>query len=74
MNDPHVVALFYNVKHKKSVDYSEAKPLKRDEEKFTITIANDKACFTMKAHCATEEKAREAVEEYIQVWELDAAL
>ena len=75
MNDPHVVALFYNVKPSAAVDYSEAKPLEHEEEKFKITIANDKACFTMKkAHYATEEKAREAVEEYIQVWELDAAL
>ena len=74
MNDPHVVALSYNVKHSMSVDYSDAKPLEHKEEKFTITIANDKACFTMKAHYATEEKALAAVEEYIQAWELDAAL
>ena len=74
MNDPHVVALFYNVKRSSSVDSSEMEPLKQEEEKFTITIANDKACFTMKAHYATEEEARKAVEEYIQVWELDAAL
>ena len=74
MNDPHVVALFYNVKHSASVDYSDAKPLEHEEDNFTITIANDKACFTMKAHYATEEKALAAVEEYIQVWELDAAL
>ena len=75
MNDPHVVALFYNVKRSSSVDSSEMEPLKHEEEeKFTLTIAHDKACFTMKAHYATEEEARKAVEEYIQVWELDAAL
>ena len=74
MNDPHVVALFYNVKHSASVDYSDAKPLEHEEKDFKITIENDKACFIMKAHYATEEEARKAVEEYIQVWELDAAL
>ena len=74
MNDPHVVALVYNVKHSASVDYSEAKPFEHEVENFKITIENDKACFTMKAHYATEEEARKAVEEYIQVWELDAAL
>ena len=74
MNDPHVVALFYNVKHSSSVDSSEMEPLKHEEEKFTITIENDKACFTMKADYATEEEAREAVKEYIQVWEIHAAL
>ena len=74
MNDPHVVALSYNVKHSASVDYSEAKPLEHKEKDFTIKIENNKACFTMNAHYATEEEAREAVEEYIEVWELDAAL
>ena len=74
MNDPHVVALCYNVKRSSPVDSSKMEPLEREEEKFRITIANDKGCFTMKAHYATKEEAREAVEEYIQVWELDAAL
>ena len=74
MNDPHVVALFYNVKHSAAVDYSEAKPLEHEEKDFTITIAKDKACFTMEAHYATEEEARKAVEEYIDVWEFAAGL
>ena len=74
MNDPHVVALFYNVKHSASVDYSEAKPLKHEEEEFTITIENDKACFTMKADYATGQEAREAVKDYIEAWEIRAAL
>ena len=74
MNDPHVVALFYNVKHSAAVDYSEAKPLEHEEKDFTITIAKDKACFTMKAHYATEEKARKPAEEYIQVREFAAGL
>ena len=74
MNDPHVVALFHNVKHSASVDHSEAKPLEHEGKDFTITIENDKARFTMKAHYATEEEARKAVEEYIEVWEFDAAL
>ena len=74
MNDPHVVALFYKVKHSALIDYREEEPLEHEEKDFTITIANDKACFTMKAHYATEEEAREAVEEYIQPWEIHAGL
>ena len=74
MNDPHVVALFYNVKHSTSVDYSDAKPLEHEEKDFTITIENDKACFTMEAHYATKEEALAAVEEYIQDWEFAAGL
>ena len=74
MNDPHVVALFYNVKHSAAVDYSDAKPLEHEEKDFKIKIENDKACFTMEAHYATEEEARKAVEEYIENWELTAGL
>ena len=74
MNDPHVVALFYDIKHSKSFDYSKADPLEREAKDFTIKIANDKACFTMTAHYSTKEEALKAVQEYIQVWEFDAAL
>ena len=76
MNDPHVVALFYNVKHSASVVYREEEPLEHEEKDFTIKIENDKACFTftMEEPYATEEEARKAVEEYIQIWEIHAGL
>ena len=74
MNDPHVVALFYNIKHDASVVYSKAKSLNREEKEFRIRIENENVTFTMKKHYATETEAREVVEEYICVWELDAAL
>ena len=74
MNDPHVVALFYNVKHSAAVDYSDAKPLEHEEDNFSVRIENKEVCFTMKAHYATEKEARKAVKEYIENWELTAGL
>ena len=74
MNDPHVVALFYNIKHSASVDYREAKPRDYEEDNFSVRIEDKKVCFTMKTHYATEEEALEAVREYIKRWEFAAGL
>ena len=74
MNDPHVVALIYNVRHKESVDYGEAKPLAFENDQFLVQAKDGKARFEMKDHCATEQKAREAIEPFIQDWEFDAGL
>ena len=74
MNDPHVVALFYNVKHSAAVDYSDAKPLEHEEDNFSVRIENKEVCFTMKAHYATAKEARKAVKEYIDNWEFAAGL
>ena len=74
MNDPHVVALFYNIKHSASVDYREAKPRDYEEDNFSVRIEDKKVCFTMKTHYATEEEALEAVREYIERWEFDTGL
>ena len=38
MNDPHVVALIYNVRHKESVDYGEANAIR---EMVTRKAIND---------------------------------
>lgn len=74
MNDPHVGALFYTIKHGTSVDYREAEPLDHEEKEFSIHIAAGQVRFTMKAHYATAEEAREAVGDYIRRWEFDTGL
>ena len=74
MNDPHVVALIYDVDHGKSVSYDEAKPLCRDEEAFRLEVKDKKAWFYLKDHYATEAEARKAIEEYIRNWEFGACL
>lgn len=74
MNDPHVVALHYRINHGNTIDYSEAEPLDREESSFRLNVEDRKVKFELKEHFATEEQAREAVAEYIRVWEFDATL
>lgn len=74
MNDPHVVALNYLITHEDLIDYSEAEPLCRDEPIFRLTVDNRKVRFEFKEHYPTEKKAREALSEYIRVWEFEATL
>ena len=74
MNDPHVVALNYSIKHDSSVDYSKAPPLDHEEEAFSIKIEDKQVRLELKEHYPTEEAARQAVDHYIRSWELKAAL
>ena len=74
MNDPHVVALCYNVRHKESVDYGHAKPLTFENDQFVVQVEDGKARFEMKEHCPTEQKAQEIVEPFIDNWQFDAGL
>ena len=74
MNDPHVVALIYGIKHDDSVDYEEAEPFVREEPTFRLEVKDKKARFELKDHYAEESVARESIEEYIHVWEFDACL
>lgn len=74
MNDPHVVALIYQIEHGSSVNYSGAEPLDHEEAGFRIRVKNDRARFEFKEHYATKESARKAIEEYIRNWEFVANL
>ena len=74
MNDPHVVALIYRVEHGDSIDYSKAKPLVVEEPGFRLCVEELQARFEFKAHYATAEQARNAIADYIRVWEFDATL
>ena len=74
MNDPHVVALWYRIEHGDSVDYGEAQPLDHVETGFRVKAEQGRVCFEFKDHYATEDAAREAIEDYIRVWEFEAGL
>ena len=73
MNDPHVVALIYQVRHGNSVDYSQAEPFTKDESEFRLNIEENQARFEFKRHYATEAEAKEALQNYIRNWEFDAS-
>jgi hypothetical protein len=74
MNDPHVEALYYAVKHGDHVDYSKAAPLDHEELGFNIHIADERAQITMKRHFPSLAEARAAVEPFLRAWELDMGL
>ena len=74
MNDPHVVALLYQIEHGRGVDYGEAKPIDHEERGFRVEIENEQVCFEFKEHYETRDAARKAIEDYIRVWEFDASL
>ena len=74
MNDPHIEALHYSVRHGEGVDYGKAPPLSHETPGFTVRIENGRAEVTMKSHHATVETARAEFEPFLRAWELTAAL
>ncbi len=74
MNNPHVDALIYHIEHDDSVNYEKARPFVRDEPAFRVKVRDRKVCFKLKKHYATELEARQSIDKYIRVWELDAGL
>ena len=74
MNDPHIVALLYEITHDETVDYTDAQSVEHEEELFCIQIEDKRVRLEMKEHYATEVDARRVVEPYIRSWELDASL
>jgi hypothetical protein len=74
MNDPHVQALHYRIKHADSVDFDKAPPLEHEEPGFSVRIEKGQANVVTKDHYATSESARAVVEPFLRAWELSAAL
>ena len=74
MNDPHVEALFYRIEHADSVDYSVSPPLVQEADEFRVKIEDDQVCFELKKHYPTVNSAKEVVDRYASVWELQALL
>ena len=50
MNDPHVEALHYSLRHKEGIDYDRAPSLTRDMPNFTVRVKNGGVEVVMKAH------------------------
>ena len=75
MNDPHVVALEYRIEHGPDIDWSQAAPVDKAEDRFDVHAENGHVRFELKEHHASEESARYAVEAcYIPNWEFDVGL
>ena len=65
MNDPHVTKLHYKIEHSASVDYSAAEALEHSEKEFDVRVEDEKICFAMQRHRATEQEAGQAAMDYI---------
>ena len=74
MNDPHVKAIHYFIKHDDSVSYQDVSPLVYEDELFRVKADKDKVVFEPKNHYTTEEDARSAVEGLVRRWDFEAAL
>ena len=74
MNDPHVKALIYHLRHGEYVDYRRAGTLLFERPGFSGRTANDKVRFEMIEHFATERLARDSVEPFIRGWEFHACI
>ena len=74
MNDPHVAALIYKVRHHEGVDYSKAVPLEFQTPGFRVAVIDGEARFEMQEHYASEDDACSVVQPYIDNWEFDACL
>jgi hypothetical protein len=74
MNDPHVKALIYAVKHSATFSYEKAEPCNGDRPEFRVSIEKETAIVEPKEHFDAEVEARSALEPYLRAWELDAAL
>ena len=74
MNDPHVDALIYNIEHDESSDYSLAKTVETEHTSFRLRLEGNEARFELKEHYPTRHEAQQAIQPFIQQWELRASL
>jgi len=74
MNDPHVSALVYRVRHDETINYDMASPLEYETASFKVSVKGCEARFEMKEHFPITEQALEVVEPFIRQWEFATAL
>ena len=74
MNDPHVEALIYVVEHDNSSDYSLAKTVELEHTTFRLKLEGSEARFEFKEDYPTQQQAQQAIQPFIQQWELRASL
>jgi hypothetical protein len=75
VNDPHVEALHYTLVPTEQVTFAESvQPVEREQPGFALQLADGELIVTMHDHYANEADARRAVERYLHVWSVYAAL
>jgi hypothetical protein len=74
MNIPHIEKLFYRVIIPDHIDYDKASPISGETDDFKWDLNKDHLLIEMKIHCATENDAKEIVDEYLKGWEITAGI
>ena len=74
MNNPHVVALQYQVIESDAVKFQNPDNVEIDTEEFTGCLSKDILTLQPKQHFATESEVRHIAEAFVQAWEIDAGL
>jgi hypothetical protein len=74
MEDPHVVALYYQVKPEEGISYKNPVPFSVTEPAFDGELAGERFTVRMRQHFPTEKEARVQVDSYLRAWEVSAAL
>jgi hypothetical protein len=70
MQDPHVVAVHYRVEADETVTYDNPPPVEWSTAVFDMRLADGKATFTLKEHYASEQAARDRIEQFLRAWDL----
>jgi len=74
MEDPHVVALYYQVKAEEGFSYENPAPVSISEPAFDGALTEEGFVARMRQHFPTEGEARVQVDPYLRAWEVSAAL
>ena len=73
--DPHVVSLRYRIEPSEGVTFGDdTGSIEREFEAFRLSVTHETATAHLKDHHATEDGAREVVEEYLRRWQIYEAV
>lgn len=73
MNDPHVDSLRYCLKTDESLEFADPPPLEGETPTLLLRLEDDILTVRPKAHYASVDEAREAVDPYVTAWEIAEA-
>src|SRR5437763_695591 len=74
MEDPHVVALFYQITTEEGFSYENPAQVAVSQPTVDGELTEGRFVARMRHHFATEREARMQVDPYLRAWELNAAL
>ncbi len=74
MNDPHVESLTYRLEIDETLEFVDPPLLEKENADLRLRLAEDSLTVWPKAHYASEEEAKLAIEPYLRAWEAFEAI